>query len=72
LKYRVLLPIHSSKLLESGIGSKKSHSLSYTSSPINIKEKLRRFWLIDHELSSILIHYNIIELPLFYIEALRR
>jgi hypothetical protein len=71
-KYRILLPIYGSKLLESVTSSKKSHSLSYTSSPIDLKEKLRGFWLIDHELSSILIYHNIIELPLFYVEALWR
>ena len=68
-KHRVLLSIHSSKLLEPSIGSEESYSLFYTSCPINLKKKLRRLWLINRKLLSVLIHYGIIELPLFCIEA---
>jgi hypothetical protein len=69
LKLRVLLSIHYSKLLEPSTGSEESYSLSYTSCPINLKKKLRRLQLINRKLLSVLIHYSIIELLLFCIEA---
>jgi hypothetical protein len=71
LKDRILPSIHGGKLLEPSTNSKKSYSFSRTSLPINMKEELGRLWLIDRKLSSILIYYGIIELPLFWIKRRR-
>jgi hypothetical protein len=68
-KYWILLSIHGSELLEPSTDSEDSFSLSCTSLSINLKEELRRLWLIDCKLSSILIYHGIINRPLFRIEV---
>jgi hypothetical protein len=58
--------------LELSIGGEESYSFSYTSWPIKIKKELRRFWLISCKLLGILVYYNIVDLLLLCIEALRK
>ena len=54
-KHQILLPVCGSKLLKPGTGGEDSFSLSCASLSINLKEELRRLWLIDCKLSSVLI-----------------
>jgi hypothetical protein len=68
-KHQILLSVHGSKLLEPSTGGEDSFSLSCTSLSINLKEELRRLWLIDCKFSSVLIYHSIINLPLFRIEV---